>query len=126
MAWTSRDIVKLLRFGVSGVMATAVHAAVAMSLIVQTEAPPMLANALAFLSATGVSYLMNTLWSFSAPVHVRNASRFAVVSTLGLGLTALVSGGVQFAGGVPWSGIAAVACVVPPATFLAHRAWTYR
>lgn len=126
MAWTSRDIVKLLRFGVSGVMATAVHAAVAMSLIVQAEAPPMLANALAFLCATGVSYLMNTLWSFSAPVHVRNASRFAMVSTLGLGLTALVSGGVQFAGGAPWSGIAAVACVVPPATFLAHRAWTYR
>ncbi|MFX1738736.1 GtrA family protein [Paraburkholderia sp. A1RI_3L] len=126
VAWTARDIVKLLRFGVSGVMATAVHAMVAMMLIVKAEAAPMLANVLAFLCATGVSYLMNTLWSFSAPVDVRNAWRFAVVSALGLGMTALVSGGVQLAGGAPWSGIAAVACVVPPATFLVHRAWTYR
>lgn len=120
------DLAKLLRFGVSGLIATGLHAVVAMTLIKKANASPVLANAVAFSCATAVSYLMNTLWSFSAPLELRNVWRFGVVSTMGLGLTALVSTSVQLAGGGPWSGIAAVVCVVPPATFAAHRAWTYQ
>jgi putative flippase GtrA len=102
------------------------HAVVAATLIARANASPVLANALAFSCATGVSYLMNTLWSFSTPLQLRNVWRFGVVSMMGLGLTALVSTSVQIAGGGPWAGIAAVVCVVPPATFAIHRAWTYR
>ena len=120
------DFAKLMRFGVSGVGATGVHVVVAMTLITRANASPALANALAFSCATGVSYLMNTLWSFSAPIHLRNVWRFGVVSMIGLVLTALVSTSVQIAGGAPWAGIAAVVCVVPAATFAIHRAWTYR
>lgn len=121
-----QDFPKLLRFGVSGLIATGLHAVVAATLISRANASPLLANALAFSCATGVSYLMNTLWSFSTPLQLRNVWRFGVVSTMGLGLTALVSTSVQLVGGGSWSGIAAVVCVVPPATFAIHRAWTYR
>ena len=122
----SHDLAKLLRFGVSGLIATGLHAVVAMTLMTRANASPGLANALAFSCATAVSYVMNTLWSFSAPLQLRNIWRFGAVSTMGLGLTALVSTSVQLAGGRPWSGIAAVVCIVPPATFAVHRAWTYR
>lgn len=118
--------IKVLRFGVSGLVATGLHAMVAMTLIVRAGTEPALANALAFASSTGCSYLLNTFWSFSSSPALANIWRFAMVSLGGLTLTALVAHATQVAGGGPGLGIAMVVCVVPPVTFIAHRWWTYR
>lgn len=125
MAACSRDSVRMLRFGFSGLMATGLHAIVAMTLITKVDVPPTLANVVAFSCATSVSYLTNTLWSFSASIELRNAWRFGAVSVIGLALTALVSASVQMLGGGPLASIAAVICTVPAATFALHRTWTY-
>ena len=118
--------IRALRFGVSGMLVTGLHVVIAMTLIEHAGTTPALANVIAFGCSTGSSYLLNTLWSFSSSPALANASRFAMVSLGGLGLTALVSHAADVAGGSPGLGIAMVVCVVPPATFIAHRWWTYR
>lgn len=125
MATGVRHSVRILRFGFSGLLATGLHAIVAMALMTKAGAQPIVANVVAFSCATSVSYLMNTLWSFSASIELRNVWRFGAVSAIGLALTALVSASAQMLGGGPLASIAAVVCTVPAATFALHRAWTY-
>jgi putative flippase GtrA len=119
-------VVPLMRFGVSGVISTAVHVIVAITLIEVFGAGSVLANAVAFCAATPCSYLLNTLWSFSARVHRTSLARFVPVSIFGLLLTTFVARTVEHLGGNHWVGIAAVVLIVPPTTFLLHRYWTYR
>ncbi len=119
-------LVPLMRFGVSGAISTAVHVIVAIALIELFGAGSVLANAVAFCTATPCSYLLNTLWSFSARVHRTSLARFLPVSVFGLLLTTLVARTVEHLGGNHWVGIAAVVLIVPPTTFLLHRYWTYR
>lgn len=114
------------RFAVSGVLVTAFHATIATCLIRFGSAPPPVANGIAFLSATTMSYLMNTIWTFSAPLHGRTLARFCIVSLIGLALAMLISGAAEayhFNYGI---GILFVVLSVPPFTFIVHRYWTYR
>ncbi|ABC36107.1 GtrA family protein [Burkholderia thailandensis] len=117
---------RIVRFGVSGAASTALHAAIAGTLMGALAATAVQANAIAFVCATGASYLLNTLWSFSVPLRWRNVARFLAVSVAGLMLTMAISHGVQALGiAAAWS-IAAVVVLVPPLTFAMHRLWTYR
>lgn len=117
---------RLLRFAVTGVGMTALHASVALGLIYGTAMSPISANATAFTVATIVSYVINSRWSFSARLQVTNALRFWVVSLVGLGLAMLVSGSVAGAGGTAEMGVLLVSAVVAPSNFLLHHFWTYR
>ncbi|AOJ05528.1 MULTISPECIES: GtrA family protein [Burkholderia] len=117
---------RIVRFGVSGALSTVLHATIAGTLMGAFTTTAVQANAIAFVSATGASYLLNTLWSFSAPLRWRNVMRFLIVSAAGLMLTMAISRGVQALGvAAAWS-IAAVVVLVPPFTFAMHRIWTYR
>ncbi|CAN7679932.1 GtrA family protein [Trinickia sp. LjRoot230] len=120
------DLSRIARFGVSGLLATGCHVAVAAWAIDYAGWSSMPANTFAFVCATVGSYLLQTLWSFSSRVGRKTLLRFLVVSIGGVTLTALVSHAAERAGIGPWLGIAMVICVVPPFTFVAHRSWTYR
>jgi len=120
------EMAKLIRFAISGVLATGLHVAIALSLIGWCDASPPVGNSVAFAGATVWSYLANTLWSFSSSPDLRNACRFGAVALGGLSLTALIADLAQKAGAVPLAGIAMVVSVVPVFTFVAHRYWTYR
>ena len=117
---------KALRFGMSGVLVTAIHVVVAVALIELGSLMPPVANGIAFTVATISSYLINTTWSFSSPLHGRNLLRFLVVSGVGLLLSVTLSGLVQQYQLPYWYGIAAVVVIVPPTTFLLHNFWTYQ
>lgn len=114
------------RFGLSGLMVTGVHVLVALGFVSYVVNAPALANGVAFVVATCVSYFVNTLWSFSAPLHGRILFRFLCVSALGCGLAMSVSGAAAKLGWSTIAGIGAVALVIPPFTFLMHNFWTYR
>lgn len=114
------------RFAVTGVFVTLVHVAVATAWIRLVSPFPALANAIAFLVATGVSYVINTLWSFSSDMAQHVLFRFFVVALVGLSLSAGVSHVVDMLGFSYPYGIAAVVCVMPPVNFLLHNFWTYR
>ncbi|KAI3592647.1 hypothetical protein D9X30_2384 [Cupriavidus sp. U2] len=123
----SRDtFVRLVRFGVSGVIATGIHVAVATPLIYLLHASQVSANGVAFVVANIASYLLNTLWSFGATPSRDSYVRFLIVSLLGLGLTLAISAGAQALGLGYWAGLAVILSVVPAVTFVLHRAWTYR
>lgn len=114
------------RFSLSGLLVTGVHVLIATLLIQLILLSPSLANGVAFMVATIVSYLINTLWSFSSPLHGRNLFRFGIVSFIGILISMLVSGAAENQGLHYCYGIALVVCIVPPVTFLLHNFWTYR
>jgi len=114
------------RFAVSGAFVTAFHVVIAATLIGLLQVSPELANGTAFILASVLSYAINTLWSFSRPLHGITLVRFVAVSLFGLALTVAISGLAELYGLNYWLGIAGVVLAVPPVTFLLHKAWTYR
>lgn len=117
---------RVLRFGITGLVVTGVHVLVAAGLIRFLRFDPKLANGVAFVIATALSYGVNTLWSFSSPIGGSNFVRFISVSTVGLLLTLTFSGAAQYLGLHYIYGILVVVCTVPLVTFLLHHFWTYR
>ncbi|WP_339453416.1 GtrA family protein [Pseudomonas sp. EA_5y_Pfl2_R50] len=115
-----------LRFAVTGLFVTALHALVAVLFINFIAAQPPLANGVAFAVATVVSYVINTTWSFSARLHGRTLLRFLLVSAGGFLLAVLVAWVAQIAGLHYLLGIVAVALTIPAFTFVLHNFWTYR
>lgn len=115
-----------LRFAVTGLFVTALHALVAVLFINFVAPQPPLANGVAFAVATVVSYVINTTWSFSARLHGRTLVRFMLVSFGGFLLTMLVAWAAQLAGLHYLLGIGAVALIIPAFTFVLHNFWTYR
>lgn len=119
-------VVRVFRFGVSGVVATGVHVAIATALISGASASQVKANGVAFVCANVCSYLLNALWSFSAKPGRANFVRFYTVSLLGLAITLAISWCAQTLGVNYWGGLAAILSTVPPLTFVLHRHWTFR
>lgn len=115
-----------VRFAVTGLVVTALHALVAILFINFINPLPPLANGVAFAVATLVSYVINTTWSFSARLHGRTLLRFLLVSVCGFWLAMFVAWAAQIAGFHYLLGIAAVALTIPAFTFVLHNFWTYR
>jgi putative flippase GtrA len=114
------------RFAISGLLVTMLHVLIATALIQTVLAKPPIANGVAFIAATIVSYFVNTKWSFSSPLRQKNFIRFCVVSCIGCLLAITVSGAAQYYGLHYWYGISFVVFTVPPVTFLLHSFWTYQ
>jgi putative flippase GtrA len=113
------------RFAVSGVLATALHVLVAVTIIRFVVPRPAFANGVAFVIATVFSYVVNTVWSFSSTFRRQNLLRFLTVSAIGCVSAMAISGLVDFYGMPYWIGIICVVAIVPPVTFLLHSYWTY-
>jgi len=118
--------IQALRFALTGVMITGLHVLIATVSIQLVLLKPYLANGVAFVAATIVSYIVNTAWSFSSPLHGKNLLRFCIVSSIGLFFAMAISGAAQFYSLHYWYGIGFVACVIPGITFLLHSHWTYK
>ncbi|NJD07397.1 MAG: GtrA family protein, partial [Methylococcaceae bacterium] len=95
---------RIARFGISGLLVTGLHVAVAVAFIRLILPDPPLANGVAFTVATLFSYLINTLWSFSSRLHGRTLARFAVVSLIGCGLSVGLSWLAEFRALSYWIG----------------------
>ena len=119
-------IKRAMRFAVTGLFVTALHALVAVLFINYVLPLPPLANGVAFAVATVVSYVLNTTWSFSSRLHGRTLLRFLLVSGAGFFLAMLVAWAAQMAGLHYMLGIGAVALTIPAFTFVLHNFWTYR
>lgn len=117
---------RAIKFGISGIVVTACHAAYAATAIELNAWTPPAANGLAFLFATLVSYLLNTRWSFSAQPCRQSFLRFWVVCGLGLVQSMAIAAAVERAGEPYPVGIALIAVTVPPVSFVLHSVWTYR
>lgn len=117
---------RALRFAITGLGNTAVHAIVAVTLIKAMGVAAGLANACAFLTATAVSYVINTFWSFGARPTRDNALKFGVVTAAGFAMAAYLGDTASAWGWPPLVGVLFVSALVAPANFLMHHLWTYR
>jgi putative flippase GtrA len=114
------------RFVASGILVTCLHIGIAVGFIHFVLPSQTLANGIAFVIATTISYLINTLWSFSAPLRGRNLVRFLIVSSVGFTFAVSVSAIAEHFRMDYWIGIGTVVLIVPPVTFALHKFWTYR
>ncbi|RBA56865.1 GtrA family protein [Stutzerimonas zhaodongensis] len=117
---------RLLRFGLTGMLATLMHSLIAIACVETALAGPAMANGIAFIGATLLSYVINTRWSFARPLQGRTLARFLLVSLIGFCTAMTVAGAVERAALNYLFGIAAVAMVVPLMTFFLHNFWTYK
>jgi len=114
------------KFVATGLLNTAAHAAIAVTMIRWGQASLLSANVCAFTAATAFSYVVNTVWSFSGRIGGITLIRFLMVSLLGLALAAIISGIAERFELHYLLGIASVPIFVTPVTFTLHRLWTYR
>ncbi|WP_420820641.1 GtrA family protein [Serratia microhaemolytica] len=119
-------LTKLLRFLTTGVFVTAIHITIATLLIEYVELPPICANGIAFVIATIISYLINTVWSFSTQLRGKILLRFIIVSIICLLWTILMSWIAQQLEFHYLFGILIIAVTIPPLSFILHNYWTYR
>lgn len=111
-------------FGLIGILATLVHAAV-FSATASLGLAVDLANLVAFFCALPVSYFGNARLTFRVAPDWRMAARFIGMSLLGFGLNAL-NVRLVAAYGLPWAAsLPGMVLVVPVLSFAVSRLWVY-
>jgi putative flippase GtrA len=117
---------RFIRFGLTGLFVTGVHFVVAIALVELLGASPPLANGVAFVTSTIISYVINTMWSFQTGFDRRTFARYVTVA--GIGLTVAVSlAAILDRLGVHYIlGICIITVTNPPLIFALHNFWTYR
>ncbi len=126
-------LVRIYRFGVTGLANTAIHAFVAVLCLEgfflgypSLTVGPVVANGVAFVVATVFSYVVNTVWSFSTTIKRKNFLRFIVVAIIGLVAAMALARLAELIGFPPIGSVVLVVCVMPLINFALHTLWTYR
>lgn len=122
-----RLVLQFGKFGVVGVMATALHFSVVVALVEGFAISPLPANALGYGLAFAVSWFGSSRWTFRGATVVRFAvPRFLCVSLLGLALNQGMNALVIYGIGVHYlAGLAASLVTVPIVTFTLNRAFVF-
>ena len=118
----------LLRFGITGVLATIAHALVLAGLVELLTVPAVLASVPAFGAALLLSYGLNYHWTFQAlGEHRMIFPRFTLVAVSGLVLNVVITFLIVNVGGF-WYGYALLAVIfsVPLLTYLLNHYWVFR
>lgn len=118
----------IVRFGLVGSLATAIHMAILWILLSMTTLPVLIANTIAFISAFGFSFAGNYLWTFGAPGAPKRALlRFLAISVSAFLLNSVLLGVILDSGLFdPTSAAIASAVVIPIITFFASRIWAFK
>lgn len=116
---------KELRFIVNGCIATCVHTLVVFYMVQICHGDQGLANAIAFLTATGVSYIANTLWTFETRHSSGIFLRYLIVACIGSFFSYLIASLCAKMGLMWWMSVVLIVAIVPVFTWLAHNKWTY-
>ena len=117
---------KLIRFGLTGLVTTAIHYGVTMALVDGARMHPAPANGIAFVCATVFGFTVNSLWSFARPMNAARFVRYLLVCAVALVVAIALSAVVYRLGFHYLIATTAVAVTVPAFTFLAHARWTFR
>lgn len=115
----------LVAFSAAGLCATGLHIVVAAALMQWALWQPAAANGVAFCVANAFSFVANSRWSFGTPMSWHSLRRFIAVSALGCGFTVLIATLGQVMALQRWASLALVVLLVPPASYLAHRFYTF-
>ena len=119
---------QISRFGLVGIVATAVHVGVGLGLHESAGLRPLWANLIAFGCALGVSFIGQTRLTFPDSTADGGAFfRFAVVAVSGLGLNQTIVWVVTSVFASPyWLALAIITFTVPGITFLLLKFWALK
>lgn len=104
------------------------HVGVVWALIDGFQVRPLIANAIAFSLALGISFLGHYYWTFFEYLNWQRALwRFLVTVLIGFSLNniALVTA-LKLSAMSPVMSAVVSACVVPITTYLLNRSWVFR
>ena len=120
-------LLQMVKYGLVGLSATAIHASMLFFLVETLGVGPVLASIPAFLTALVISFLINHHWTFVVKGgYGRYFSRYAAVSVAGLILNiAIMYGTVSLMHQSYVVGLAVVIVFVPLISFLLQRYWTF-
>ncbi|NWG39428.1 MAG: GtrA family protein [Hydrogenophilaceae bacterium] len=123
-----RELLTAARFGLVGIAATAVHILTVWTLLSVTLLPAIVANLVAFLTAFGVSFAGNYLWTFRTPGYPTEAARrfFVISGGAFVANTLLFASLLKGAWFSPTVSAIVSATVVPVISFTASRLWGFR
>ncbi|MGE4321544.1 MAG: GtrA family protein [Sphingobium sp.] len=123
---------QLVRYGVTGLFVTACQAAIYWSLAALAGFHPQLANAIGYLAALCIGYVLHSSFTFrghgdrQAPAAARGM-KFVAVSLISYALNALWVGlCVTMLRWPEWSPIPAMIFVTPAVVFALNRQWVFR
>lgn len=122
------ELVIAVRFGLVGLIATIFHIVVVSFLLVQLKFPPQVANTFAFLTAFGISFVGNYIWTFKCPGNpVRAMRRFLLISGSAFVLNSLFLATMLNAGWfTPLFSTIFAAAIIPVFTYSGSRLWGFR
>lgn len=121
-----KNIATLIKFGVTGLAATAIHLAVVAVLISQLAWGVGLSNGIGFMISTVFSNYINTVWSFQAKMSRKVVIRFWTVALFGCALAVSIANVIEAAGYHYAIGVLVIAMTVPIVSFSLHKVWTYK
>ena len=121
------EVARLVRFGITGVTAAIVYAAVAFLLVKGGLAKPVVASIVGFLCAATVSYLGHLYFSFRVePDHRVFLWRFLIVTAITLAMTILLTYVITALLGRSYQiAIGAVIVLNPALSYLCSRFWVF-
>jgi putative flippase GtrA len=131
--WGPGVLGQLVRFGISGGIATGIYAAVYSPLAKYEVTTPFVANLAGYLVAMLSGYVMHSRWSFRGHGErgnlAKTGSRFFAVSLVSLGLNSLfvwVLTEDSMLDGDWWWPLIPIVFVTPLVTFALNRLWVFK
>ncbi|MFJ7566951.1 GtrA family protein [Herminiimonas sp. NPDC097707] len=127
------ELLRVLRFGIVGLVAAAVHYWVVIALVELVDIAPLRANVGGFVVAFWVSYFGHRHWTFADAVatHAQGAHpsflRFLMVALLGFCMNELLFYLLlRYAGWPYYLALAFVVFTVAVMTYVLSRLWAFR
>jgi putative flippase GtrA len=122
------EMLRLFRFGLTGVVATTVYATVSLLAIEAFGAAPIAGSILGYATAIGVSFYGHSLFSFRVGLdHGTALRRFLVLAAASFVLSTMLMWLIADIMGLsPRIAVAVIAVVIPINNYVCNRFWVFR
>jgi putative flippase GtrA len=124
--WKSLGLRQFVKFGLIGVLNTAIHGIVLSLLVESLAVSAVTGNLFAFIAANLFSYILNCRYTFKAPCLFLTYLKFFFSSLLSLALTLIISWMMERLGFHYLQGFAVIVIVVPLFSFLIMKRYVFR
>lgn len=114
---------KLLKYGILGIIATLIHMLLAFALLHFYNVHLFASNFFGFLVAFLFSYTMQSLYVFEHQLHPKKALRYFLVQLSALLIAYFFS--LLFEAANPYIKTLVIIFILPLVTFLIHHFWTF-
>jgi putative flippase GtrA len=122
------EVARVARFGLVGVVSTAVYFLLSVAMVELASLRPMGASVIGQIGAGIVSYLGHVIYSFRVRRdHRRHGWRFVVIAAATFGLNVLLIWLLTEVAQLPyWIAFASLVVMIPTINYIGNRFWVFR